>query len=210
MIKVVAFDMDGVLLDAKEIHYESLNKALIRNGYKSINRNDHESTYDGLPTSVKLDMLLRKGLIDSKNIDKIKKDKQSYTIQLIEDTCSPNEFHIEMLINLQQLGLDVALCSNSIRATVETAIKVTDIGEYFDLVLSHQNVKNPKPYPDIYLKVAEHFEVDPKEILVVEDNENGFKAALSAGCNLLKVTGGPGQVNSSFVENEIMRLNYGE
>ena len=61
-IKAIVFDMDGVLIEAKDWHYEALNKALRLFGYE-ISRYDHLVTYDGLPTSKKLEMLsLEKGL----------------------------------------------------------------------------------------------------------------------------------------------------
>ena len=58
-IKAVLFDMDGVLIDAKDWHYEALNKALKLFGIE-INRYDHLTTFDGLPTKVKLDLLSKR------------------------------------------------------------------------------------------------------------------------------------------------------
>ncbi|HCF3308648.1 TPA: HAD hydrolase-like protein, partial [Pseudomonas aeruginosa] len=55
MIKAVIFDMDGVLIEAKDWHYDALNKALNLFGY-NISRHDHLTSYDGLPTSRKLEM----------------------------------------------------------------------------------------------------------------------------------------------------------
>ena len=79
-IKAILFDMDGVLIDAKEWHYEALNKALSHFGFL-INRDAHLTTYDGLPTKNKLEKLseaqgLPKGLHEH-----INKLKQKYTIQ---------------------------------------------------------------------------------------------------------------------------------
>lgn len=58
MIKAVLFDMDGVLIDAKDWHYEALNKALGLFGL-GISRYDHLHTFDGLPTNVKLENVIR-------------------------------------------------------------------------------------------------------------------------------------------------------
>ena len=55
-IKAVIFDMDGVLIDAKEWHYEALNRALGNYGY-CVSRSEHISIYDGLPTRSKLQLL---------------------------------------------------------------------------------------------------------------------------------------------------------
>ena len=58
MIKAVLFDMDGVLIDAKDWHYEALNRALEHFGF-AISRESHLSTFDGLPTRAKLQMLTK-------------------------------------------------------------------------------------------------------------------------------------------------------
>ena len=64
MIKAVIFDMDGVLIDAKEWHYEALNNALKLFGYK-ISRHDHLVTFDGLPTRAKLQMMTEQEMLFS-------------------------------------------------------------------------------------------------------------------------------------------------
>ena len=81
-IKAVLFDMDGVLIEAKEWHYEALNQALGIFGYE-INRFEHLTSYDGLPTRVKLNKLtVEKGLPESLH-GFINEMKQQYTIGLI-------------------------------------------------------------------------------------------------------------------------------
>ena len=86
MIKAVIFDMDGVLIEAKDWHYESLNKALNHFG-QEINRYEHLVTFDGLPTKKKLEMLTLEGRIPKglhKFMDKL---KQAYTMEIIYNKC---------------------------------------------------------------------------------------------------------------------------
>ena len=86
MIKAVIFDMDGVLIDAKEWHYEALNKALGLFGYE-ISRYDHLVTYDGLPTSKKLEMLTMEKGMPQKLHTFINSLKQQYTVDKIRNIC---------------------------------------------------------------------------------------------------------------------------
>ena len=92
VIKAVIFDMDGVLIDAKDWHYEALNKALRLFGYE-ITRPEHEITYDGLPTRDKLNILSReKGLPRSLH-DFINELKQQYTMEMVNNLCRPMFHH---------------------------------------------------------------------------------------------------------------------
>jgi beta-phosphoglucomutase-like phosphatase (HAD superfamily) len=80
-IKAILFDMDGVLIDAKEWHYEALNLALNHFGY-NINKESHLSTFDGLPTKEKLKMLSKVSGLPVGLHDLINTLKQKYTIQI--------------------------------------------------------------------------------------------------------------------------------
>lgn len=91
-IKAIIFDMDGVLIEAKDWHYEALNGALELFGM-SISRYDHLVTYDGLPTKKKLEMLsLERGL--PKGLHKFINDmKQQYTMEIVHAKCKPVFHH---------------------------------------------------------------------------------------------------------------------
>ena len=87
-IKAIVFDMDGVLIDAKDWHYEALNEALNLFGYE-ISRHDHLTTFDGLPTRVKLEMLSVERGLPRKLHDFISSMKQIYTMQMVASRCKP-------------------------------------------------------------------------------------------------------------------------
>lgn len=82
MIKAVIFDMDGVLIEAKDWHYEALNKALNLFGH-TISRHDHLTTYDGLPTSRKLNMLSVEHDLPVELHNFINEMKQAYTMEIV-------------------------------------------------------------------------------------------------------------------------------
>lgn len=185
-IKAVLFDMDGVLIDAKDWHYEAMNKALNLFGY-NIERYEHLTSFDGLPTSVKLEKLtVEKGL--PRSLHKfINEMKQQYTMTEIHNKCHPVFIHEYALSRLKKEGYKIAVCSNSIRRTIETMMDYANLTNYLDEIFSNEDVVKSKPAPDIYLEAMKRFAVKPEECLICEDNENGIKAALASGGNLLKI-----------------------
>lgn len=185
-IKAVIFDMDGVLIEAKDWHYEALNKALSLFGY-TITREEHLTAYDGLPTKVKLQFLTeQKGL--PKALHKlINEMKQQYTAAMILQYCRPRFNHEFALAKLKSEGYKIAVCSNSIKSTIELMMDKSALAPYLTFTISNEEVKKAKPDPEIYNKAIERLGLSPKEVLVVEDNINGVKAALAAGANLLQV-----------------------
>ena len=186
MIKAVIFDLDGVLIDAKDWHFESLNRALNLFGLE-IPRDDHLITYDGLPTKKKLEMLsMERGLPPGLHAF-INRMKQKYSIELIHAKCRPVFYHQYALMQIKKAGLRMAVCSNSIRETLDLMLSCSDLKKYFEFTLSNQDVKTPKPDPEIYLKAIEKLGLPATECLIVEDNHNGIKAAQAAGANLLEV-----------------------
>ena len=186
-IKAVIFDMDGVLIDAKDWHYEALNRALSHFGY-TITRYDHLVTFDGLPTRKKLEMLTREyGLPPSLHAF-LNDLKQIYTTELVHARCKPLFQHEYALSNLRAAGMKLAVASNSIRASIELMMLKSNLRGYLEAIVSNQDVKIGKPDPEIYLKAMTLLGVAPEETLVVEDNEHGIAAARAAGAHLMVVT----------------------
>lgn len=185
-IKGIIFDMDGVLIDAKEWHYEALNKALGLFGYE-ISRYDHLVTYDGLPTADKLSMMsLEKNL--PKGLHKyINALKQEYTMEKIFMNCKPLFVHEYALSKLNADGYKLAVASNSIRATVDIMMEKASLKPYLEFSLSNQDVTKAKPDPEIYNVAISRLGLKPCECLVVEDNKNGIQSATAAGANVMKV-----------------------
>lgn len=187
-IEAVVFDMDGVLIDAKEWHYEALNRALALFGH-SISRADHLTTFDGLPTTRKLELLSRERSLSRKLHPFISEMKQVYTVEQIHANCRPLFTHEYTLSRLKAAGYRTGLASNSVRSTVELMMEKSGLKPWLDVLLSNQDVARAKPDPEMYLKAAQMLGVAPAACLVVEDNENGIQSARAAGCPVLVVSG---------------------
>jgi beta-phosphoglucomutase len=186
MIKAVIFDMDGVLIEAKEWHYEALNESLELFGF-TISPEEHKTTYDGLPTSKKLHMLSERNGLPRKLHTFINDMKQQYTMDMVYERCKPTFQHEYALAELKRIGYKLAVASNSIRQTVEVMMDKAHLRCHLDFLLSNQDVKEGKPSPEIYNLAIHKLGLKPQECLIVEDNENGIRAAKASGANLLVV-----------------------
>jgi beta-phosphoglucomutase len=200
-IKAVVFDMDGVLIDAREWHYEALNRALGLLGYE-ITRYEHLTTYDGLPTKRKLRMLtVERGLPEALH-GFLNSLKQQYTLELVATRCKPVFHHQYALSQLKAAGYKLGVASNSVRRTVEEMMERSDLMRYLDVMISNEDVSRPKPDPEMYVAALGRLDVRPEETVIVEDNENGVKAATAAGAHVLVVEG-PDDVTLDAIQSRI-------
>jgi beta-phosphoglucomutase len=186
MIRAVIFDMDGVLIDAREWHYEALNEALRLFGHE-ISRHDHETRFDGLPTATKLRQLSAERCLPAGLHSFINRMKQAYTLQMADRHLMPNIEHVRTLRSLRSQGYRLGVASNSIRRTIEFMMERAGLAGYLDIILSNEDVSRPKPAPEIYRKAMQSLGVAPDQALVVEDNPYGWQAATEAGAHLLRV-----------------------
>jgi HAD superfamily hydrolase (TIGR01509 family) len=189
-VAAVIFDLDGVLVDATEWHFEALNRALKLFGYQ-ISRYEHLAAYNGLPTRTKLEMLsIEKGLPTALH-GMINRLKQVYTREEILRHCWPSFDKEYMLSRLKRDGLRMAVCTNAISETAELMLMRTGLRGYFEFVISNEEIKKPKPDPEIYRKALERLGLKPDQVVVVEDAQPGVEAAKGAGVRVLQVAGFP-------------------
>lgn len=206
MIKFIIFDLDGVLVEAKNIHFEALNEAL---GSKyEISWNEHLSKYDGLKTNQKLEMLTQDKGLPIELYKKVWDEKQRLTLKKLKNL-QPNVQLMVCMDSLVQQGYKLAVCSNSIRKTVLTVLSKLNIIENFDLILSNEDVKNSKPHPEIYWKAISQMGFLPEETLIVEDSPYGLLAASRSRASVMRV-GSPKDVSYNniykYLNQEKMNL----
>lgn len=189
MIKLVCFDLDGVLVDAVEWHYESLNRALQEVCGFVLNREEHLVTYNGLPTKKKLEVLTAEGRVKPDQIAQIWDLKQKYTKDCIQEFGRPDQVKISMHQKLWELGITVVCVTNSITETASLMLEATGQKKYMDKLIANDMIKHPKPHPEGYLVAMSHYDVFPKETLIVEDSPKGKEAAYATGAYVCEVEG---------------------
>ena len=186
MIKVIIFDLDGVLVDTKMIHYEALNLALEKFKFKKISINDHIKNFDGLPTFKKLEILNKKIGLPKKEFSKINEYKQKITSKILKKKIKKNNKLINLFKFLHK-DHKIAVATNAVRSTLNICLNKLELNKYIDYKLSNEDVNHPKPNPEIYLRIFLHFGVYPSNTLVFEDSHYGREAAVSSGAQLYPI-----------------------
>lgn len=187
MNKLVIFDLDGVLIDSREIHYEALNAALQKIDYKYvISRDEHLSLYDGLSTTKKLEMLAKNKGLPTEYNNQIWEDKQKATISIFNRLQKDFQL-IEMFARLKEHGFQIAVASNSIRNTVKLVLIKLGILEYIDYYVSNEDVKRTKPFPEMYWRCMIACNALPKNTVIIEDSHIGRQGAIDSGAHLIPV-----------------------
>jgi len=187
MIDTIIFDLDGVLINSKNIHFEALNKALIENNIKyQINYEDHLKTFDGLPTSRKLEILNKLKLVPKKLNKKIKLNKNLITRKLLNENL---KFDKKIFVLFQKLSkkFKLGIATNAIEETLEISIKKLKIKKFLKFSISTEKLKNSKPHPEIYLRSIVNLNSKPKNTLILEDSYNGRIAAKESGARLMPI-----------------------
>ena len=205
MIRLIIFDLDGVLVEAKNIHYDALNFAIEKYDKNCvIDWNEHLSKYDGLKTQQKLEMLTKNKGLSTEFHKLIWDEKQKTTLKLLSDLKKDTQL-IELFSTLYDKGYKIACCSNSIRKTVLTVLSKLGIIEYFDIIVSNEDVLNSKPHPEMYWKCISKMGVLPEQTLIVEDSPYGLLAASRTNSHILRVAN-PSDVNVKNIYNKLQKI----
>lgn len=206
-MKLIVFDLDGVIADTKEMHYEALNLALkeIDDKYV-ISFEEHLKKFDGLKTSKKLSILTSERGLPKELYKKINDRKQELTINLFSNL-KKNDRMIDILKSLRDDGYTIGCCTNCIARTAYTALASVGVLPYIDIVLTNDDVKNAKPHPEIYWKIMSMLSVIPEEVLIIEDSPQGLAAAYRSGAKVLRVDDSQ-DVSYDKISREIGKGNH--
>ena len=187
MIKVIAFDLDGVLVDAAELHSKAFRRALKDVAGINMSLEEHQKLYDGLPTRIKLAKLqeTNKKLTKNQVID-VEKLKQELTLKMIEEEIKEDPKRTELLQKLY--GTFILVCvTNCTHRNAHRLLEQSRLSHYLSMIITSDDVVKPKPSPEGYIKVSQYLEVPPAAILAIEDNQYGVDAALAAGCKTMHI-----------------------
>src|SRR4029078_12530445 len=186
-IKLIIFDLDGGLISSKTLHYEALNKALEEIDPKYIiTPEEHILKYDGNPTKKKLELLTIDKNLPKEYHEKIWNLKQEKTKELINNLEFDNRI-INVLKSLKDQKYKLYCASNSISDTLDLILKKKGFYEYFDYIISNNDVNEYKPFPEIYFRCLIKSKLSVREVLICEDSFVGKTAALTSGCHLCPI-----------------------
>ena len=184
MIKLILFDLDGVLVDTKDIHFKALNIALGED--YSISEEDHRNFYDGKKTKDKLKILSEKKNLPISLHDEIFTKKQQFTKEMFVLLEPIDEIKL-LFKELEAKGYTIGVCTNSMRQTALIALARADLIEHCSLILTNDDIANPKPHPEIYWKAMSMMKCLPEETLIIEDSPIGLLAAERSRAHYIRV-----------------------
>jgi len=202
--RLFIFDLDGVLVDSKKIHFESLNLALSKFDQKFvISEEEQKNIFEGLPTKEKLKLLTDLKGLPEHLYSEISEFKQKHSI-LFFQKLKRDEDLFNIFKEIRQNGVSVAVASNCIKETVETCLRSLGIIDLVDLYLSNEDVDLSKPNPEIYLKVMKHFVCLPYDTTIFEDSVIGKTAALKSNARLVPIKN-RSSITMDLIESELNR-----
>jgi beta-phosphoglucomutase len=201
VIKLVIFDLDGVLADTCDWHRVSLNESLKSICNYEISLNDHKSAFNGLPTKTKLQKLTDLGFVAQDDHDNIYNLKQKFLIDIIRDSGGELSDKIDLIEFLKLNSCIVSCFTNCSKITTKLILESIKIFDMLDCVVTNEDVKKPKPDPEGYNFIVDKFGCNPEDVLIIEDSPKGKEAAYSSGCNVI-------EVENSKVVNIKLLANY--
>lgn len=210
MIKAIIFDLDGILVDTKPLHFDALNLALkAKNSKYMISWEEHLKIYDGLPTKNKLELLHKNKGLGLFHIGDVWRDKQIFTIGLLEAQDYGDRI-LNLFTDLKSRGYKLYVATNSIKSTTEIILKKLKIIDMIDGYLTNEDVKHgAKPHPEIYLRSIIELGCRPSECLILEDSIHGIRAAQDSGANVL-IINHLDEVNINNIMNKINQIDNGK
>lgn len=187
MNRLIVFDLDGVLVDSKSIHFDALNSALKTVGIEYvITEEEQKNIYEGLPTKAKLLLLNKNKGLSKERFDDIWNAKQNITSTMFSNINEDADL-IKLLKVVKDSGIKIAVASNSIRKTIVECLTGLGIFNLIDYIVSNEDVKNPKPHPEMYWNAMSYFGVIADETIIFEDSLVGKLAARDSKANLIEI-----------------------
>lgn len=167
--------MDGVIVDSEPVHFEAEKESFAKLGI-SVLKEEHES-YVGMDQRGIWENIKINYMIDLPVEEMIKNH-----IKTLEEYITKSELMtmgnlVEFIEKIKKNNIKCAVASSSPKNLINLILKRIGIYNKFDLIISGEEVANGKPAPDIFLKTAEMLSVKNEESVVIEDSENGIKAA---------------------------------
>jgi HAD superfamily hydrolase (TIGR01509 family) len=179
MLKAVIFDMDGVLIDSEPLHARAAVLTLKNLGIDITI--DYCYGFIGSTTVHMLQTIINdfKLTYDVSTLLELYQETKHQLLKSDGHTAIP--FTKELIINLYQNGVKLAIASSSSYNEIEDVVKSLGIKKYFNKLISGTTVDNPKPAPDVFLKAVKELGVNNSECIIIEDSYNGVCAANAAG-----------------------------
>lgn len=183
-IRGVVFDLDGLMFNTEDVFHLTGTELLRRRGKRATPELFHammgRRASEGFRAMIELMDL-------TESIEELKIESEAIFNELIDDHLAPMPGLLDLLDLIDSRGLPKGVATSSDRAYLNRILGRFDLLDRFDDTLTAEDVAEGKPHPEIYLTAADRLRVDPPEMLVLEDSENGTRAAAAAGAYIISV-----------------------
>ncbi len=175
MKKAVIFDMDGVISDTQNLHEVSESITFGKHGIK-ITPGQIRKEFTGRSDQFIFNTVFKK-FNKPLNFSEASKEKYTLMTKLKNYEIKPIDGVIEYIKDLKKIGIKIAVASSAPKDFIQTVIQNLKVSNYFDAMVSGDEVQHGKPEPDIFLYAAEKIKAAPQDCIVIEDAPNGIKGA---------------------------------
>lgn len=173
--------MDGVLIDNRDVHVEAFQ--LWCNRHNISLPKGFLVNFFGMGNEDIFRQVLNDDLLELSAIHRYSAEKEAIYREIFAAQIKPLAGLTDLLKELKERGVKIAVGSSGMRANVEFVLKSCDIESYFDAIADGDMVQKAKPDPEVFLLAASLLKLAPQECFVFEDSFAGIEAARAAGMN---------------------------
>ncbi|QDU57194.1 HAD family hydrolase [Aeoliella mucimassa] len=183
-IRAVVFDLDGLMINTEDV-YQLVGTELMRRRGLTFD-DDLRGAMMGQPTLAALSVMIDWHKLKDKVEDLAVESDRTFW-EMVEGNLTTMPGLHELLALIDELGLRKAIATSGARKYAEELLSRVDLHEHFEFLLTSNDITHGKPNPEIYLKAAEKLGMQPCEILVLEDSQNGCRAGVDSGAYAVAV-----------------------
>lgn len=206
MIQAVIFDLDGVLIDSKKLHYLAWKKFWAKRGITHTWKDFMK--FFGMDNKNIFPLIYKN--LSARKIDALGEEKERYYRQIAKGVLHPTNGTVALLESLKKSRYGIAIATSTPKSNISFVLKQTGLKKYFSAVICASDVKRGKPHPEIFLKAAKALGAKPQDCIVIEDSVHGIEAAKAAGmkCIALTTTHKPSELTKAdMVVKDLSRLS---
>jgi pseudouridine 5'-phosphatase len=185
-LRAVVFDLDGLMVNTEEMYIEVGHRLLEPWGHSYDDDLRHRMM--GLPAMVALQLMIEHHSLDI-TLDDLAERSSTLVEEHISVRLESMPGLYELLDWLEANSFPKAIATSGTRTYARNIVEQLDIATHFHFILTAEDVTHGKPDPEIYRLAAARLELPPGEVMVLEDSENGCRAAVAAGTFAVAVPG---------------------
>ena len=188
MNKIIIFDMDGVIVDSEPLHAQHIHHFLTDLGVN--NPQSFNKSLKGVSAPDTWKILVEEFNLEQDINHLVAQSRMSYMTFLETLTELPRiPGATDFIEYCYAKEYTMALASSASPKRIELFLNRLKLKKYFTTIISGDDIQHSKPAPDIFLLAAKYLNVEPKDCIVIEDAENGVRAAKAAGMKCIAYAG---------------------